>query len=815
MGVIKKVLFRGDILGKPRHRNMFLDMEENIHIHYRDMRIELSRGEFEDIAKIFSSQSAELLAIIEKTKYQDGTLPNANQDDVRIWTESRLNSNVKYHPQRFSLEECGDGYHFHFRNYKLLIDRKEFSAIARVFASMDMNSAYAETREEVLDLLKANELDFRIISANQSDSSLSIAVAPHHLPKVRDIFGYIGFVIQPDATGTKCYVGKQLKVMVSADDRQSPQQYRQFRAYDEIRRLADYLGDTTDRISADEINLIKCQVLNLYHQLLAGEIRDVELDPGTWLYSSRIRRVIFPHAKRGECTKQDAERMYRAWADMLRDLDLAFIKPAKDIFTKEVQDGLWELVSKALRRDVAAYALTHRAYVMGSALRKEMGQYRVPFVHGKLAKLGSDVDVLIVLEPKREQEIPKHWKLHLAKASNGCAVYHVGQIPLAGEEDKWRHEFPSIPFIPHLLDAYVFFPSWGNKETTEAFLKKFGAQVLYDRDRDGAVFASPDLEEISATLVSTFGLSAPLVEPLKASSENTLYSIVSDQGDYVLKLFKAAGNHHKDQIAAHTAYESLLVSQLVQRGIPTARVISSMATENNLLVVNGHPSILFERIPGAVQQKPDYPMAAVCASLASIHSVQLASPLDLTQGFSFDQSCMIWLPAFERYTTLSAPQEEISAAIASLQPIAAYWFQGEHRAALFDRSPSVHCHGDVTPKNFILDPILGARFFDFNNAFYGPRLADVIDGAYEFSLAEKYIHLADFSRFDQFINLYDGCGHLSSNERLDLQAWTELVGIIKFSKEIRVFLERPKEHLRRKRALAISKFLLERCHRQP
>ena len=86
MGVIKKILYRGDILGRPRHRNLFLDMEENIHIHYRDLRIELSRGEFEDIAGAFFKQSQELQAVIHEKNYQDGKLPNANQDDVRIWT---------------------------------------------------------------------------------------------------------------------------------------------------------------------------------------------------------------------------------------------------------------------------------------------------------------------------------------------------------------------------------------------------------------------------------------------------------------------------------------------------------------------------------------------------------------------------------------------------------------------------------------------------------------------------------------------------------------------------------------------------------
>jgi hypothetical protein len=203
MGVIKKTLYRGNILGKPRHRNLFLDMEENIHIHYRDLRIELSRGEFEDIASAFAKQAAELQAIIEEKKYQDGKLPNANQEDVRIWTESRLKHEVKYHPQRFSLEECGDGYHFHYRNYKLLIDQDEFRQIARLFASLDLDGPYASSYEDVLALLEANDVDFTLDAGNVPGEVLAIAVAQHHVPKIRDIFNNIGFAAEDAGAAEK------------------------------------------------------------------------------------------------------------------------------------------------------------------------------------------------------------------------------------------------------------------------------------------------------------------------------------------------------------------------------------------------------------------------------------------------------------------------------------------------------------------------------------------------------------------------------------------------------------------------------------
>ena len=193
MGVIKKMFYRGKMLGKQRHCHFFLDMEENIHIHYRDLRIELSRGEFEDICDAFRKQSQELQAIINEKNYQDGKLPNANRDDVRIWTESLLKHDVKYHPQRLSLEECTDGFHFHYRNYKLLFDEAEFRQIAKLFKNLDVDSPYAATYDEVLDLLEANDVDFVLDAGNVPGEVLAIAVAAYHFPKIREIFKQIGF----------------------------------------------------------------------------------------------------------------------------------------------------------------------------------------------------------------------------------------------------------------------------------------------------------------------------------------------------------------------------------------------------------------------------------------------------------------------------------------------------------------------------------------------------------------------------------------------------------------------------------------------
>lgn len=811
MGVIKKILYRGSILGKPRHRNFFLDMEENIHIHYRDLRIELSRGEFEDIVKAFRKQSEELLGIIHEKNYQDGKLPNANQDDVRIWTESRLNHDVKYHPRRFSLEECGDGYHFHYRNYKLLIDLAEFKQIAQLFKTLDVDGPYAASYEEVLALLEANEVDFLLAAGNVPGETLTISVAQHHVPKIRDIFEHIGFT-QEIQGAEKHYRGSRLTVVTKVDSQRTALDYKRIRSNKEVCQLADYLAQHAANLDPGDLNRIKCQVLDLYFALKSGQRLAVETDPQTWLYAPAGKKVIFPYNPTGSVGKDEAEPLYRAWSILLNSHQLGFVKPGKEKFAAEQQALLKQQVTEAIRKEVAAFAAVDKVYLMGSALRGEMGRYQAPFVHGKMAKLGSDVDILVEINPAREEDIPGHWHLINPESSNHCAIYHAAQIPIAGGAAEWTERHPHIAFTHHLIDAYVFFPSHGHSDEKNAFLKKFGAKLFYDRTRDGIVSRGGEEERIAGRIAKLHGFPQVMVEKMKVSTENALYKVFAGAHDYILKLFKVAGNYNRARIAEHADYEEKLISQLKARGICTAGVIPALQDADT--TIEGFPALLFERIPGVVQQRPEYPMDKICAALAKIHRVQMERPLDLAGDFTIDDICMIWLQQFQIYIKDHTLSPEIAKAFAGMAPLAERYNPGDDRVALYARSATIHNHGDVTPKNVIVGEHGEACFFDFNNAYYGPRMADIIDGAFEFSLAEKYIHLADFARFDAFIAHYAASNPLSAEELKDMPKWIGLVGLIKFTKEIRVLLERPAEQLRGKRALAIAEFVLSRATAQ-
>jgi Ser/Thr protein kinase RdoA (MazF antagonist) len=776
MGVIKKMLYRGNLLGKQRHQHFFLDMEENIHIHYRDLRIELSRGEFEDICDAFRKQSQELQTIINEKNYQDGKLPNANQDDVRIWTQSLLKHEVKYHQQRFSLEECSDGFHFHCRNYKLLFNETEFRQIAKLFKNLDVDSPCATTYDEVLELLEDNDVDFTLDAGNVPGEVLAIAVAAYHFPKIREIFKLIGFTLDAQKY-EHIYQGAALKVVAKVNNKLSTLDYKRIRGNKSTERLVDYLSLNASGINPDELNRIKCQVLDLYFALSTGKLLNVDINQQSWLYSPANQQVIFPYSAAPQGGKNAAAALYKTWADFLVSLKLWFVKPTKQNFAAAEQAALQQQVAETIRNEVAAYAAVDKVYLMGSAIR--------------------------------EADIPAHWKLiRQNEPSNQCAIYHIKQIPIAGGIAEWQKSYPNLPLIEHLIDAYVFFPSQGHQAEKDAFLSKFKAQLFYDRARDGIINRAGEEANIAGQVAGLYALPGVAVEKLNVATENALYKVSAATQNYVLKLFKVSGNYSRSRIAEHASYEGKLIAGLKQRGIATAGVIP--VAQGGDAVLEGHPALLFDWINGEPQLKPEYPLDKTCAALARIHQVQIDHPLDLSTAFSFEDICSIWLPLFQVYrqdTTLTA---DVLEALSKFVPLHERCNAVEYRQSLSGTIPAVHNHGDVTPKNVMLDERGEAIVFDFNNAYFGPRIADVLDGAFEFSLAEQYIHLADFARFDAFVAAYRALSPFTDGEMEKLPQWLELVGLIKFTREVRALLEHPGDELRRKRALAIAEFVLNR-----
>ena len=577
----------------------------------------------------------------------------------------------------------------------------------------------------------------------------------------------------------------------------------------ETERLVDFLSRNATSIDPDLLNRIRCQVLELYYALRSGQNLNVETDQQLWLYSPASQQIIFPCSASAYAGKNEASALYTAWADFLVSLKLWLVKPAKEKLAVAEQAALQHKVADALMSEIAAVAAVDRIYLMGSALRGDMGRYLAPFVNGHEAKLGSDVVILVEINPAREADIPEHWNLiKQDESSSRCSIYHARQIPVAGGVDEWVERYPHLPLIQHLVEVYVFFPSRGHHVEKDAFLNKYGAKLFYDRTRDGVVNRTGEEARIAGRIAELYGFTQVVVEKMDVITLNALYKVYAGEHDYVLKLFKVSGTYIRERIAEHAVYEEKLIVQLKERGILTAGVIPVIQGEG--ATIEGYPALLFERIRGVSHMKPEYPLDKVCAALAKIHQIQMDNPLDLVKDFSYEGIYSIWRPLFQYNLNFAAHSPEIAEALAKFVPLFKRCDSAKFRNALYASGPSVHNHGDVTPKNVITGEQGEIIFFDFNNAFYGPRLADVLDGAFEYSLAEQYIRLADFARFDAFISQYSAVSPLTDQEIKKLPQWIVFAGLIKFTREVNALRTNPEDELRRKRVLAIAEFVLSR-----
>ena len=573
--------------------------------------------------------------------------------------------------------------------------------------------------------------------------------------------------------------------------------------------MVDFLSSNAASIDPDLLNRIRCQVLELYYVLRSGQNLNVETDQQLWLYSPANQQVIFPCSASVYADKNEAAALYTAWADFLVGLKLWLVKPSKEKLAANEQAALQQQVTDTLMNEVAAFAAVDRIYLMGSAMRGDMGRYFAPFVNGHEAKLGSDVVILAEINPAHEADIPEHWKLiKQDESSSRCSIYHAGQIPVAGGIDEWAERYPHLPLIQHLVEIYGHFPSRGHHAEKDAFLSKYGAKLFYDRIRDGVVNRTGEEARIAGRIAELHGLKQVVVEKMNVITLNALYKVYAGEHDYVLKLFKVSGTYLRERIAEHAAYEEKLITQLKERGILTGGVIPVI--QGGDTTVEGYSALLYERIRGVSQMKPEYPLHRVCATLAKIHQVQMDRPLDLVKDFSYEGIYSIWRPLFQYNLNVAAHSPEIAQALAKFVPLFKRCDSAKFRNALYSSGPSVHNHGDVTPKNVITGAQGEIIFFDFNNAFYGPRMADVLDGAFEYSLAEQYIRLADFARFDAFISQYSAVSPLTDKEIKKLPQWIELAGLIKFTREVNALRTNPEDELRRKRVLAIAEFVLSR-----
>jgi Ser/Thr protein kinase RdoA (MazF antagonist)/predicted nucleotidyltransferase len=562
--------------------------------------------------------------------------------------------------------------------------------------------------------------------------------------------------------------------------------------------LTDYL--TFHQVSNDVnlINSLKCQVLNLYWQITKSDHPlTVEIDPNTWLFSRTSRHIIFPYKPLQTAwptVSQQSDLLLKNWSSLQGRYAITSAKPNKRLFDNELQASLTETVQTYLLEQVASIPAVARIHLMGSASRGEMGLYCAPYAYGKQAKVGSDIDILIEIEPDQEQDIPLEWKLVSRRAQNSsCAVYHVGEIPSPWPVVHFEEDYPDIPLTHHVIDAHVYLPSASDAGIKQRFLTDHKALLLYDKSRDGQ-FQSETAQHLINDLKLVVDITPEHLSKMPVHTQNRLYTFSADQQHYVLKLHQVAGNLGWDRIAEHTLYEYDLLTALKSRGFSVPAILSTRGA-----IVDGLPAIVCEKIGGSIFAQPPFPLPDIAKTLAALHQMQLENPLVISSAFLFEQVWKIWTKSFYKYLKHSKLSATLTKQHEKLSVFADRLIANKPGNGLFVTSPNLHLHGDVTPRNFIQgDNIV---IFDFNNAYFGPRIIDVVDGAFELSLSSPQPRIDDF---DSFIKNYQEFSALESAEQSFLTDWILAVGIIKFAKEIKMIAENNNISSRESRALHIA-----------
>lgn len=323
---------------------------------------------------------------------------------------------------------------------------------------------------------------------------------------------------------------------------------------------------------------------------------------------------------------------------------------------------------------------------------------------------------------------------------------------------------------------------------------------MFDRETD---------KSTRATLENLFGGPVSSPKRLNVATENELYSVNVGDKEALLKIYRVSGNYSSSKLAEHVVYECNVVKAIGERGVPVASVY-----ENNqgtmAFDLNDGFAALIEKLDGTEVVEPDYPVVETANVLAQLHSVQMDNPLNIETEFTFDNTLEIWHGEFQRYAGEVTADEILTADFKSLAGLHKDLRKTYSHLIGLKSVVQLHNHGDIQPRNVMMKDGK-AQLFDFQNAFYGPRLLDVVEGAIEFSWGFKNPDHNDFARYDQFIAAYEAALPFSAGEKKCLDDALKIVGVIKFLKEVRMIKGSTNpNHLRRRRAVDLANFMLER-----
>lgn len=775
MGIITRLYFRSEDLADNRFNVFFMDMGENIHIHYRDLRIELSSDEFIEFSELFKAYAPEVLEEINKG-YRDGVHPNTNQTHTLTTFSNKkpLNHSIRYHPNRISIEENLDGYHIHLRNYKILLDKPSFASFVRAARELIVKRESPIDIDEAISLIDINDLPHYIFERKSADGlELGIVIVEKpYFRKAQQLLEGLRYAKINQTVDTVVYEkpGEQIQLRIGS----LPRLALSGKTVSALVPLSEYISKNAKRFSPEEINLLKLQYLDTSKHIGKNKLENlVELDYRNLIYDIATNRIIFP--TKGDGQVADTGKLYDLFMSFLKDQGLSFVKPAKVPYSDAENSQLQLVFDDFINKTLGSIPCVSKVYLFNAESKKRSGRYQVPFVHFDWAKLGSDFDLLIEID--EHYPVPKDWSYKFFWKVCGSDYYLLGDVnyPIAS---SYIDRFKNVDFYHHLVEAYLFFGSKGNHAVKDAFLKKHNAKLIYQKDAGSPMVETTEL--LRRFLVENYCIDPNRIEKVNVPSFNEIYRVTTQDKEFAAKLmergdFTPSVNGRTGQ---HLEYEEQLLHELDGREL---QVVFPLPGNNGRVLQQFHNRfcMLFPFITSNTKNLTQTDtIHAAAESLALLHhaSANLNIP---SNWYRFNEFLEYWIDQYvTHHVKFSDSAVETDKYISYIPLIKT----ASSRILSADSLPWVHVHCDVCPRNFFY--VNGkAHLYDFQVAHYGPRIEDVAEGAIEFAVAGNTI---DKHLIDEFINSYCATNDISSAERERLPDMLVLQAGLKLARSFRL-----------------------------
>lgn len=774
MGIITRLYHRSESLTDNRFNVFFLDMGENIHIHYRDLRIELSTDEFLEFSELFSTYAPLAKSEIEKG-YRDGVHPNTNQANTLITISNKkpLKHVIRYNPNRISIEENLDGYHVHLRNYKILLDKQSFSSLVRAAKDIVEKRESSIDIDEAIELIEINELPNHVSERTSSEGreQAAVTVEKPYFRKTQQLLEGLKYEISNQSTNSVTYDKGNERICLKVGHIPKALSGK---VGSPFVPLAEYIKKNAKIFTPEEINLLKLQYLDVCKYIDLNKLeKEIEIDYQHLIYDIAERNIIFPSKR---CEKApDTTDTYNQFMTFLKDQGLSFVKPAKIPYSAPEAARLHLVFDEYVKNNLAKHPCVSKVYLFNADSKKQSGCYQVPFVHFDWAKLGSDFDLLIEIDER--YPIPKEWSFKFFWKICSSDYYLLGDIDFP-VESPFKDQFKNVRFYNHLVEAYLYFGSKGNQAIKNEYLKKHNAKLLYQKANGKPLDQTAELLRIS--LRSNYEIMPKDIEKLDVVSFNEIFRITTDNREYVAKLMKRedftpAAKGHSGQ---HLEYEARLLESIADYDLPVSLPVPGR-DGRFLQQFENRSCMLFPYLASDKESSgTENQLQAAANTLAALHQA-FARVNVANDWYRFDEMLEYWIDQFvtlfEKFSKNNVDAEQFRSLISSMKDAGQRIMAAKHL-------PWVHSHGDVCPRNFFYVNNR-AIIFDFQVAHYGPRIEDLAEGALEFSVAGDELNN---SLIENFVSEYDKNNPLSSEELELLPTMLFLQSTFKLARSFRV-----------------------------